>query len=99
MVRPRKTQNDLPRCVYFKHGAYWYVKNGKWTKLGSNKAAALAEYGRIVGVPKGGLPDLVDKAMPDILAKVSRESARRYKTAASKLKHVFAEFSPEQIRP
>ena len=49
MNRPRKKDRHLPACVFQRHGAIWYVKRGKWTRLGptSDLAGALAEYARI----------------------------------------------------
>jgi hypothetical protein len=32
-MRPRKSNLDLPSCVYLKHSAYWLVKRGKWIRL------------------------------------------------------------------
>lgn len=29
-------------CVYFKHGAYWLVKRGKWERIGATQTAVLA---------------------------------------------------------
>lgn len=34
MARPRKLRTDLPECVYFRSGAYYYVTGGVWTRLG-----------------------------------------------------------------
>jgi len=34
----------LPACVYRRHGAYWYVKGGKWTRLGAELPEALSNY-------------------------------------------------------
>jgi hypothetical protein len=42
---PRQKFDGLPKRVYFKHGAYWYVssKDGKqkWTSLGPQKEHAI----------------------------------------------------------
>lgn len=37
-------KSDLPRCVYKKHGAYYLVKNNRWTRLSSIKAGMPALY-------------------------------------------------------
>lgn len=40
MGRPRKSDKHLPKCVYEKHGAYYYVKAGKWTRLAADLPTA-----------------------------------------------------------
>jgi len=61
MNRPRKKDRHLPRCVYHKHGAYWLVRKGKWTKLASDLRGALAAYASIFEAPKGGMAELSRK--------------------------------------
>lgn len=34
---------DLPKCVHFKHGAFYYVKRGKWVRLGTTLADVNSE--------------------------------------------------------
>jgi hypothetical protein len=66
-MRPRKTDRHLPSCVYFRHGAYWLVKKGKWTRLSADLADALAEYARLLEQPAGGMAAMIDELMPVIL--------------------------------
>jgi hypothetical protein len=35
-MRQRQRDAHLPKCVYFKHGAYYKVVRGKWFRLGKN---------------------------------------------------------------
>lgn len=97
-MRPRTKDRHLPACVYQKHGAYWYVKGGKWRKIGADLHAALVEYARIVSVPQEGMPALIEAALPNLLKDVSPSTARIYKYCAGELKRTFAEFYPEQIK-
>lgn len=99
-MRPRKHRSSLPPCVYHRHGAFWYVKRGKWKNIGCTLDEALAEHARLVTEPKGGLDKWVDEALEAHAkeAKISPATARLYKTAGEKLKHDFQEFSPEQVR-
>lgn len=32
-MKERKTNTHLPKCVYLKNGAYWYVKRRKWVRI------------------------------------------------------------------
>jgi len=97
-MRPRKQDRHLPRSVYQSHGAYYYVHKGKWTPLGRDLGVALAEYGRIISAPKGGMAELIEQAFPCITRKVAASTARQYRNAANALSKMLAEFSPEQVR-
>jgi len=96
--RPRKTDRHLPACVYFKHGRYWYVKQRKWHDLGTDQAEALAEYGRRITAPKGGMAKLIDTVYDHHTPKLSDSTRAQYRIAADSLKEIFAEFSPEQVK-
>ncbi|MDF8361187.1 tyrosine-type recombinase/integrase [Achromobacter anxifer] len=97
-MRPRTKDRHLPACVYQKHGAFWYVKGGKWRKIGTDLQSALMEYARIVSVPKEGLPALIDAALPHLIKDVSPATERLYRPAAATLKNVFANFHPDQVK-
>lgn len=96
-MRPRKKDRHLPACVYLRHGAYYYVSKGKWTRLGDDLHTALREYACIVAIPENGLPALIDKALPHITERVSASTGRIYTRCAGILKETFAEFRPEQV--
>jgi hypothetical protein len=64
MARPRKKDRHLPPCIYLRHGAYWHVKRGKWTRLGSTLAAALEAYARIVEGAGSGMSAFIDAGSP-----------------------------------
>lgn len=91
-------KNKLPPCLYFKHGAYWLVKKSIWHRLGKELGPALAEYGRRVDAPKGGMASLIDSALPGILKGKAKATQEQYNVAARQLKVIFQEFSPEQVR-
>lgn len=102
MNRPRKKNRDLPDCVYPKHGAYWYVKNGKWTRLPekgvSTLTTALAAYALIIETPRGGMDKLIDAALENAKGRISQNTYAQYTIAANKLKKMLAEFAPDQVR-
>lgn len=89
-------------CVYFKHGAYWLVKKGKWTRIGVNLEEALAEYGRRVQAPKAGkLPALIDSTLQAHFrsSRLADSTKAQYKLAAEVLKRKFQQFdSPAQVK-
>lgn len=85
-------------CVYLKHGAYWRVKKGKWTRIGSTLAEAMAEAGRLESTPKGGMADLIDKVYKHHSPKLAKATRDQYEQAAEVLKRKLAQFAPEQVR-
>lgn len=103
MNRPRKKDRHLPKCVYPKHGAYWHVKAGKWTRLPakgpSTLKTALEAYAAIFETPKGGMSALIDEALVHIKRSVKPNTAKQYDIAAKKLKRKLIEFSAEQVLP
>lgn len=100
MNRPRKTERHLPPCVYFKHGAYYYVKGGKWERIGTSLGDALAEYARRHEQPKGGMADLIDRVYAHHckVKRLSDNTKGQYKIAAAVLKRKLAQFAPPQVK-
>lgn len=98
-MRPRQKDRHLPSCVYLRHGAYWLVKRGKWTRLAADLPAALAEYARIVSHPAGGMPALIEETLPAILAGKRPATVKQYRIAARRLQEILAEFDPAQVKP
>lgn len=103
MSRPRKTDKHLPPCVHYRHGAYYYVKKGRWTRLGATLTESLIEYSRIVGTPSGGMPDLIERAYKAACSDKERDlsdsTKRQYKYMAERLKTIFSQFEPAQVKP
>ena len=103
MNRPRRVNPDgLPPCVYWKNGAFWLVKRRKWTRLGADRREALTEYARMSSAPKtGSMPDLIDRVLKYHIRaeQLSEQTANAYQSAAKRLKDVFKDFEPGQIRP
>ena len=99
MARPRKTNRHLPPCVYPRHSAFWYVKGGKWQRLGAILQDALSEYARLHETPKRGMPALIDTVLLHLKPKLKPSTANQYATAARKLKTVLQHFAPEQVKP
>jgi integrase len=97
MNRPRVRDKHLPRNVYLRHNAYYYVKGGKWTRLGKTLKEALNRYAGLYEAKDGTMPALVAKALPNILAKVKPSTVKQYEVAARKLAKHFAEYDPQQV--
>jgi len=100
MNRPRKRDRHLPACMYHRHGAYWYVKAGKWTRIGATLDEALAEYARRIQTRGGGgMVGLIEEALPTMIAGRAPATVKLYTLAARKLQQIMAEFAPHQVQP
>lgn len=99
MNRPRKKDRHLPRCVYEKHGAFWLVKRGKWTRIGSTLKEALDAYARLYETPKGGMEALIEEAFLQMQPRLKATTVKQYRQAAGKLKKMLVEFAPDQVQP
>lgn len=98
-MRPRKRDRNLPPCVYLKHGAYWYVKAGKWTRLASDLGDALQVYAKLAAPRGGGMVDLIERAHPHIIKDVAENTRKQYDQARRALASILLEFSPRQVLP
>lgn len=100
-MRPRKHNPEgLPPCVYLKHGAYWLVKRGVWTRLAEDRQSALVEYGRRTTGQQmtGSFPVFCDATHALYKHKWAANTVATYDQARKALNKIFANFHPEQIR-
>lgn len=103
-MRPRGKDKHLPACVYPRHGAYWYVKKGKWTRLGATLQEALAEYARLMEPASGGFDELLNRTLERCrervnAGKMAENTLKQYGDAAKQLKKNLAEFTPMLLKP
>ena len=98
-MRPRKRDRHLPPCVFYRHGAYYLVKRGKWTRLGNALPASLEAYGRSAEPSQGSMADLIDQALNANRAKLAANTWRAYQVIAKQLAAIMAEFRPEDVLP
>ena len=105
MNRPRKRDRHLPACMYHKHGAYYLVRLSKWRRLGTDLAASLHEYARLLGQADGTMPELIELMLPRILrnrktgAMHAESTQRQYRQAASVLAQMLAPLSVQDVSP
>ena len=97
-MRPRKTQRNLPPCVYQKHGAYWYVKDGKWTRLAPDLPSALLRYAALAAPKDSGMVSLIETAHAEIVRNVKPNTASQYDQCRRVLKDILVDFAPAQVR-
>lgn len=99
-MRPRKKDRDLPAKVYRKHGAYYYVHQNKWERIGSTLEEALEAYARKVKATStgAGMPRLIDDVLKQIAPKLKPNTLKQYEAAGQRLKEILAEFEPHQVK-
>lgn len=99
MNRPRKNKGPYPPCFYEKHGAFYLVRENKWTRLGADLGVALAEYGRIMGTAgTRGMPRLIDEALKTIAPNLAVSTKAQYEHAAEILKRKLKQFDPQDVK-
>nr|WP_298118245.1 tyrosine-type recombinase/integrase [uncultured Pseudomonas sp.] len=99
-MRPRKKDRHLPACMYEKHGAYYLVKKGKWTRLDSDFQVALLAYARhMMAPPEGAMAALIDKVLKHHCQGLAANTCEQYKQAAERLKDMLAEIEPHDVMP
>jgi integrase len=102
MARPRKHGLNLPTGVVLNHGAYFYRKGGKWTRLADDLPTALREYGRKLEAEgavddPNTLPRLLDKFVIEHAAKKKPKTLEMYDRCVGLLKPIVADFRPHQL--
>ena len=91
----------LPKYMHMKHGAYYLVRDNKWTRLSRDYQKAFEEYARLTQGPgNAALGDLVIKTLADLKADgIAASTMKSYKIQATRILKVFANFTPPQIKP
>lgn len=102
----RRKDKHLPPCVYLKHGAYWYVKKNKWTRLGTTLHEAMGAYSAMIAQPGEGMVELIDKVLADIKPRpgatrvqIAQNTYEQYVTCSRHLKQRLRDFAPRQVEP
>lgn len=101
MVRPRNKRTGLPECVYQKHGAFYFVKGGKWTRLGKTEAEMYKALARLKGEAKAepGMKRLFDRYESEVLAKKHAKTRDEQVKQMVLLRKVFERMEPGAILP
>lgn len=102
MGRTRKKRHDLPRRMYFHHGAYYFrPKTGKAVWLGRELHVALAQYASIVEPVKEFrvMADVIDGYIREIAPKKAPRTYQDNLVEAGLLKRAFGQMRPGDIRP
>jgi len=111
MGRRRKSNQELPRRVYHRHGAYYYChKDGRWERLGTDLSEA-ERKAKVFNDPNalyGTMAYWLDRFLLSCEARVglsarekglSKRTAADYKDNIKFLKAYFGTMSPHEVKP
>ena len=102
MGRTRKSRNDLPRRMYWHHGAYYFFPKGeKPVRLSADYGEAMTKYASILQPATGRqrLSAVMDAYIKAELPKRRERTRADYMDAITRLRPVFGEMWPEDLKP
>jgi integrase len=102
MGRTRQSRKDLPRRMYFYHGAYYLIpKGGKRTSLGRDYAEALRKYADMVDpvIGRKNIGAVMDIYIQQKVPKKKPRTQEDYLDAIKRLRPVFGAMWPEDLEP
>ncbi|WP_434779053.1 tyrosine-type recombinase/integrase [Neisseria sp. Ec49-e6-T10] len=103
MGKPRTKNTGLPRNVYLKHGAYYYVRNNKWTRL-AKKGDESGMYKALSGITrmenqKPAMLGIFERYEREVLPTKAKGTIKDQKHHLHILKGVFGKMDPTVILP
>ena len=102
MGRTRKTNKHLPRRVYLKHGAYFFVDHEqKWHRLGMSLGEAYRALAGFVLEERSirTMDDLCDRYQREVLSTYSTREQKTRVPHLVRIKAVFGEMAPPDVTP
>lgn len=85
--------------MHEKHGAYYIVRNNKWTRLASDLKEALIEYANAISAPSLGVfAELTEKVLSEVKKTRTESTYQHYKICKNRADKAFQEFEPRQIK-
>lgn len=101
MARPRKHDKHLPRSMYQRRGAYYFVRDGKWHPLGRDYGAALTQYAQLIGRKQEihTVHDAVWHYIESSRARLAPATVASYEHSAARLVQVFGQMRLGDVLP
>jgi len=87
--------------MQFKHGAYYFVKSGKWTRLADSYGPALVKYAALVGAPVNVMTvkDAVWHYIEASKDRLAESTLAGYRASAANVCAVFGPMRLEDVQP
>ncbi len=101
MGRPRKTNKHLPANMMQRHGAYYFVRAGKWTRLAKDYGPALVKYAELVGAPVkvATVKDAVWHYIEASKDRLAESTLSGYRASAANVCAVFGGMAMTDVQP
>ena len=99
MARPRKKDTHLPRSVYLRHNAYYFVDHvGKWHRLGQNLGEMYRKLADFVDdAPLTTMDALFDRYLRDVVPQKSPATQKLNRAQILCLRKVFGGMHPTDV--
>lgn len=101
-MRPRKHRRDLPRRVYHKHGAFYFVDtDAKWHRLGATYADAMVAYASILQADARitTMGHVLDRYQREIVPTKAPATQIHNLRELRTLRKAFGRMKPDKIEP
>lgn len=102
MGRPRKNRRDLPRHVYYKHSAFYFVdRHNKWHRLGATYADAMVAYANLMAAEARTttMGNVLDRYQREIVPTKARATRKNNLRELGLLRKAFGQMRPDDIKP
>ena len=107
MSPKRSKDNEWPKRVTQKHGAFYYlkpvIKNGKsttqWIRLGKTEPEMLQALAELKSEGSGKMAAIIERYRNEILIKKARNTQGAQAKQLDRLKRAFGHMQPNHIRP
>jgi len=99
--RKRLNAKHLPANMQHRHGAYFFVKRGKWLRLAGDYGQALIKYAALVGAPVAVLTvkDLVWHYIESAKGRLAEKTLANYRISAANVCAVFGPMGLADLEP
>lgn len=101
MGRRRQHRKDLPARVYFRHGAYYFVRqDGTWLRLDKDYVRAMTRYAAINQIGSlNTMSAVMDAFAAQEIPKKAPRTQHEYLRQLKPLRKVFGHMRPDEIEP
>lgn len=100
MGRKRTRDKHLPKSVYHRHGAYYFVDHkGKWRRLGTSLGEAYRALAELVEAPTvRNVADLCDRYTREVLPSYSVKEQKNRASHLIRIRAVFGAMEPGDVQ-
>ena len=100
MARPRRHNKHLPRWMIYRHGAYYLVVRGKYTRLSDEYGPALIRYAELIGTAPRvtTIGELISSHIATSAKRLAPATLANYQHSARRLEPVFGHMALADLK-